>query len=217
MRLTDDLLAFPWEGFDNNCNVFYFGGDVRVLIDVGHLRFTEDLLNRLNAECVGPPELRMVIATHSHPDHLEGIMRFTDLGVPLGMHPAAVRYMEDYGDLIYQFLGSDMPELTVSHLLEEGPVGALAGAIEVYSTPGHEPGSLCVHWPEKKALAVGDLVFAGGCGRTDFPGGDHAEIRKQIARMAELDVEYLMPGHGPVLEGKARIAANFEDVLRMLG
>jgi hydroxyacylglutathione hydrolase len=217
VKLTDDLFAFPWEGYENNCNSYFLGGDVGALIDVGHLKFADELIGRLAAEGITPANIRLVILTHSHPDHMEAIARFSDMGLKVGMHPAAVDYLNEAGDLIYNFLGSEVPEFEVDVDLIEGPVEALDGLVQAYHTPGHEPGSICVYWPATKALATGDLLFAGGVGRTDFPGGSHSDLMAEIDRMADLEVQYLLPGHGPVLSGADQVAANYGTVRRLFG
>ncbi len=217
MKLAEDLYAFPWEGYENNCNSLYFGGDVCALIDPGHLRFVEGLLDRMLGEGIAAEQIRLVIVTHSHPDHMEAVPEFTALGVPVAMHQGALEYLDQVGAAMYQWMGSELPSAEGIIPLEEGPVAALEGRVSVYHTPGHEPGSLCVYWPERKALATGDLLFAGGVGRTDFPGGDHARLMAEVDRMAGLDAEYLLPGHGPVLQGRAAIARNYDDLRAMFG
>jgi glyoxylase-like metal-dependent hydrolase (beta-lactamase superfamily II) len=118
---------------------------------------------------------------------------------------------------MYQWMGSELPGVEGITPLMEGPVGALDGLVSVYHTPGHEPGSLCVYWPDQKALATGDLIFAGSVGRTDFPGGDHARLMAEIDRMAALEVEWLLPGHGPVLSGAEAVHRNCEEIRAMFG
>jgi len=66
------------------------------------------------------------------------------------------------------------------------------------STPRALPRIDQLYWPEKKALFTGDVVFPMGVGRTDFPGGDGALLRKSIERLAQLDGEWLLSGHGEV-------------------
>jgi hydroxyacylglutathione hydrolase len=217
MKLTDDLYAFPWEGYENNCNSFYFGGAVRCLIDVGHARFVDDLLASLAGDGITQADIRLVIATHSHPDHIEGIGRLAGADTPVAMHPEAAKYLRGMGRVLYAFLASRVPSFEVGVELAEGPAEALDGLVEVYHTPGHEPGAVCIYWPEKRALATGDLLFREGVGRTDFPGGSHRELMRQIDRVAELDVEYLLPGHGPVIVGRDEVARNYEAVRRMFG
>jgi hydroxyacylglutathione hydrolase len=217
MKLTEGLYAFVWEGYENNCNSFFFGGDVGALIDVGHLRFVDSLLERMRADGITPDDIRLVIVTHSHPDHMEALPRFTEMGLRVAMHPAALAYLEQIGPAMYQWMGSELPSAEGIAPIEEGPVEALDGRVSVYHTPGHEPGSLCVHWPEKRALATGDLAFAGSIGRTDFPGGDRRRLMAEVDRMAELPVEYMLPGHGPVVQGEAAVARNYRDIRGMFG
>jgi glyoxylase-like metal-dependent hydrolase (beta-lactamase superfamily II) len=212
VRLAEDLYAYVWDGYENNCNSYYFGGEVRALIDPGHLRFADGLLGRLRTDGVEPEGVRLVIATHSHPDHMEGITRFLELGVPVAAHAEALAYLGAVGPAMYQWMGAELPPAEGLQVLQEGPVAALGGLVWVYHTPGHEPGSLCVYWPGKRALVTGDLVFAGGVGRTDFPGGDHARLMAGIDRMAGLEVDYLLPGHGPVLDDPRLVERNYRDV-----
>jgi glyoxylase-like metal-dependent hydrolase (beta-lactamase superfamily II) len=68
--------------------------------------------------------------------------------------------------------------------------------LSIFHTPGHSPGSATLYWPAQKALFTGDLIFKEGFGRTDLPGGDSATLKESIKRMAELDVELLLSGHG---------------------
>lgn len=83
---------------------------------------------------------------------------------------------------------------------------------QVISTPGHSPGSLCLYWPKQKALFSGDVVFSGGIGRTDFPGGNGKLLKESIQRLAQLDVEYLLPGHGEALRGRKAVETNFQMI-----
>lgn len=215
MRLTDDLYAFTWEGYENNCNTYFFGGELGVLIDPGHLRFADSLLARLAAEGISTDQIRLVIVTHSHPDHMEAIPHFSDLGIQVAMHPAARDYVRELGTAIYSWMGSKLPAVDGVIPLEEGQVELLNGLLTVYHTPGHEPGSICVYWPEKRALATGDLVFSGSIGRTDFPGGNHARLMAEVERMGKLDTEYFLPGHGPVLIGEEAIQTNYAQILAL--
>ena len=63
-------------------------------------------------------------------------------------------------------------------------------------TPGHTPGSVCLNVGDH--LISGDTLFAGSCGRTDFPGGSMASMRKSLESLAQLPPQTLViPGHGP--------------------
>ena len=76
-------------------------------------------------------------------------------------------------------------------------IGELAGT--VVHTPGHTPGSICLHVPELDLLLAGDTLFAGSVGRTDLPGGSWETLQRSIReRLLNLpDGTLVIPGHGP--------------------
>jgi glyoxylase-like metal-dependent hydrolase (beta-lactamase superfamily II) len=123
--------------------------------------------------------------------------------------------MNGEGKRLAAALGLSFPELTFDVFLEEGELEAGGHRMEVIHTPGHSPGHLCLHLPERKALIAGDLVFAQGVGRVDFPGGDGEALKASINRVAELDLELLLPGHGPVIKGAENVAKNFRLITQM--
>jgi len=84
--------------------------------------------------------------------------------------------------------------------------------MQVFLTPGHSPGSICLYWPTQRALFSGDLVFKEGLGRTDLPGGDGAKIKESIKRMSQLDVELLLAGHGEIVFGAQEVKSNFDQI-----
>ena len=67
--------------------------------------------------------------------------------------------------------------------------------MKVLSTPGHTPGSVCLQTED--ILITGDTLFAGSCGRTDFPGGSWTQICSSLKKLAALPGDYQVhPGHG---------------------
>jgi hydroxyacylglutathione hydrolase len=94
----------------------------------------------------------------------------------------------------------DVPEYGVDHLLDGREQLSVAGFVfELLHVPGHSPDSVCfLHTPTQQCFC-GDTVFRLGIGRTDFPGGSHAQlvagIRERI--LALPDAVALLPGHGP--------------------
>jgi len=69
-------------------------------------------------------------------------------------------------------------------------------SLTVMFTPGHTPGSICLLG--EKLVFTGDTLFAGGIGRTDFPGGSVDDIKASLQKLAKLPEYYLVyPGHGP--------------------
>ena len=105
-----------------------------------------------------------------------------------------------------------LPEFRIDFYLKEGDLHLGKELFQIYQTPGHSPGSLTIHWPERKVLFTGDLVFYGGIGRTDFLEGNSKLIKESIERMSHLDTELLLPGHGEMVMGKEMVLQNFEYI-----
>jgi hydroxyacylglutathione hydrolase len=210
MKLDSDLYAYPWVSMqENNCNSYLIGGDVPVLIDPGHQHLVKNLINQMEKDKNRFEDIRLIIATHVHPDHFEATQTFARAGVLLALHPEEEKFMKETGGEFYRGFGMEMPEIKVDFFLKEGELKLGTKTLQVLHTPGHSPGSISLYWPEKKALFTGDVVFAMGVGRTDFPGGDGMLLRDSIEQLARLDAEWLLSGHGEVLKGKKNIQRNF--------
>ena len=213
MKLDSDLYAYPWVSMqENNCNSYLIGGDVPVLIDPGHQHLVKNLINQMEKDKNRFEDIRLIFATHVHPDHFEATQTFARAGVLLALHPEEEKFMKEAGGEFYRGFGMEMPEIKVDFFLKEGELKLGTKTLQVLHTPGHSPGSISLYWPQKKALFTGDVVFAMGVGRTDFPGGDGNLLRDSIERLARLDVEWLLSGHGEVLKGKKNIQRNFSYI-----
>jgi glyoxylase-like metal-dependent hydrolase (beta-lactamase superfamily II) len=210
MKLDSDLYAYPWMSTqENNCNSYWIGGEVPVLIDPGHQHLVKSLITQMEKDKNRFEDIRLIIATHVHPDHFEASQTFARAGVLMALHPEEEKFMQEVGGDFYRAFGMEMPEIKVDFLLQEGELKLGAKTLQILHTPGHSPGSISLYWPEKKALFTGDAVFPMGVGRTDFPGGDGNLLRESIERLARLDAEWLLPGHGEVIKGKKNIQRNF--------
>ena len=213
MKLDTDLYAYPWKNMaENNCNTYLIGGEVPLLIDPGHQHLAEHLINQMEKDQNRLEDIRLIVATHVHPDHFEAVQTFARAGVMTAIHPEEEKFMQEVGGEFYRAFGMEMPEFKIDFYLKEGELKLRSKILQVLHTPGHSPGSISLFWPEKKALFTGDVVFAMGVGRTDFPGGDGTLLRDSIERLAELDAEWLLSGHGDVIKGKEKIQRNFSYV-----
>jgi len=122
-----------------------------------------------------------VIDTHGHFDHVGGNRAVR--GAIVCCHEADRPYLED----------ACPGAPPVDRYLAEGDE---IGGLRVLHTPGHSPGSIVLEGDG--VLFVGDLLFAGSIGRTDFPGGSPSEMAESLRRIARLPGERAVyPGHGP--------------------
>lgn len=212
MQITERLHAFIWNSMtSNNCNTYLIDGSVRILIDPGHIMHFDHVRNGLAELGLGIDDVHVVIVTHAHPDHIEAVRLFKGGSAKIAMHEMAWQLIESFGPMIDPNM--DVNALRPDVFLGEGKTEMGDAALEVIHTPGHSPGSVSLYWPEKKALFAGDLIFEEGIGRTDIPGGDGAQLKESIRRVAELDIELLLPGHGGVIQGKAAVQENFRQVM----
>ena len=210
MKIDTDLYAYIWKSpAENNCNSFLIGGDMPVIVDPGHQHLVKNLIKLMEKDDNRFEDVRLIIATHGHPDHLEAIQTFARGGVQVAIHEEEWKFLQEIGGQFYRAMGMEMPELKVSFFLKEGELKLGSKTFRVIHTPGHSPGSISLYWPEKKALFTGDVVFPMGVGRTDFPGGDGMLLRDSIERLSRLDAEWLLAGHGEVIKGKKNIQRNF--------
>ncbi len=203
MKVFDGLHAFLWRiPTQNNCNAYLIDGEVKILVDPGHRHLFGHVLKNLALLDIDLDQIDVAVVTHGHPDHLEAVTE---------LHASTMFTMseEEYRN-IKKYAGSGMPE--PDFFLEEGDVTIGEHRFQVVMTPGHSPGSLCLYWPDKKALFTGDVVFFQGIGRTDLPGGNGKELKNSIQKISQLDTEYLFTGHGEILIGQEAIKANFKKI-----
>ena len=215
MQLAQGLYAYPWTQMTvNNCNSYALSSPPTALVDPGHAQLYGHVETGLSEDGLGEiPEL--VVATHCHPDHIEAALDLQKKGARLAMHPVEAQYMEGEGRQLAASFGLNFPEVTVDLFLEEGEFSVGDLEVRVLHTPGHSPGHVCLYLPQYKTLVAGDLVFAQGVGRVDFPGGDGKLLKDSISKVAELEIEMLLPGHGPAIKGAEQVAKNFEYIKQM--
>jgi hydroxyacylglutathione hydrolase len=216
MKLIDDIYVYEWTNFfDNNCNSYYIGGTVQALIDPGLSRYVPELISSMETDGIRREDIRYIINTHSHPDHFEGSMEFNDnSAVTIALHEREAAFFKETGALMYGWFGIDVPAVSIDMILREGPITLGDETFDVILSPGHSPGSISLYWPSKKALFSGDVIFDRNVGRTDFPGGDGATLKKSIRELSELDIDHLLPGHMGIVEGNEAVKDNFRFVIR---
>jgi len=210
MKLTDGLHAFLWTSLtENNCNTYLIDGPARILIDPGHFHLFDYVAGRLRALGIEISDIDLVLVTHAHPDHFEAVRHFKN-------HPALIaagledwRLVQQMGE---QMNASDPDAYTPDFFLGPGDLNVKGIELKVIPVPGHSPGSVALYWPEHKALFSGDVIFLDGLGRTDLPGGNGAILKQSIKSLEALGSQWLLPGHGDIIQGSAEIGANFKRV-----
>ncbi len=143
-------------------------------------------------------EVEYIIATHGHPDHVCGngpIQQET--GAKIIMHKADAEYFaQPEAKSFFSQLGlAESPEPDI--LVEDGDTIIIGNeTLQVLHTPGHTPGGMCLY--NAPDCFTGDTLFAGGVGRTDFPGGSMPELSRSIReKLLTLPPETIVwPGHG---------------------
>jgi hydroxyacylglutathione hydrolase len=214
MKLLEDLYVYPWlSSQENNANTIFIDGDVPTLIDPGHTHLFSYVMQGAARDGISLDASKLIICTHGHPDHMEAVARF-DADAIKAMSRREYDYLQGEGKDLFMMTGSQLPRSPFGLLLTEGSLMLGKKRLQVISTPGHSPGSICLYWEDQKVLLSGDTLFYRGVGRTDLPGGDSHVLAESISRLAKLDVEYLVPGHGEVVKGKETIQKNFRMILR---
>ena len=140
--------------------------------------------------------------THGHIDHCgsAGILA-AELGVPIeGPHRDDIFWISRLEEDGARYGVKGKP-FEPDRWLEDGDRVQVGNeTLEVYHTPGHTPGHVIFFHRGAKLAIVGDVLFAGSIGRTDFPRGDHETLLRSIKeRLFPLgdDVQFI-PGHGPM-------------------
>lgn len=212
MKLFEGLHAFPWESQTaNNCNTYLIEGPPMVLVDPGHVKLFPHVTRGMEDAGLARDAIELILCTHAHPDHMEALQLFTGKPPLVGYHEAEWRMVLQY----IKAFGIARERVEPDFFLTEGELLLGDHRFRVLHKPGHTPGGICLYWPETKALITGDLVFKDGVGRTDLPGGNGEALKRSIEKVGQLDVEWLLPGHGEIISGAADVKANFERLAEM--
>jgi glyoxylase-like metal-dependent hydrolase (beta-lactamase superfamily II) len=214
MKISEGLHAFVWRDTTaNNANTYLIKGSKTILIDPGHQHLFENVKDHLSKLTITPHDIDLVILTHGHPDHVEAVRAFTNSRALIALHQAELDFIRRLAPHYGAAMG--IKEFEPQILLQEGELQVGNMTFQIIHVPGHSPGSICIYWPQEKALITGDVIFCQGLGRTDLPGGNGQTLKESIKRLARLEVEHLLPGHGETLSGRALVKKNFSEVERV--
>jgi len=196
--------------FETNCYVLRSVARAKdcVIIDAG--LGANELIDFLKRRQLNPVA---VILTHGHIDHIAGVAELCRhfQNIKLYVHRLDADMLGDskmnlaaMSPTLHSYcdgaMGTSLKTCGADALLEDGVVIEAAELkLRVLHTPGHTPGGVCLYCEADGVVFTDDALFAGSIGRTDFPGGDTAQllkgIRQKLLSLPEDTVVY--PGHGP--------------------
>jgi len=211
-QLPIGVVIIPVTPLQQNCTMIWRTADnVGAIVDPGG---DVDFIMKAIAE--SDVKVQKIVLTHGHIDHAAGADELrAKLGVEIeGPHiddkfllDGLVEKARDYGI-------AGARNVTPERWLDEEQICSIAGYdFEILHCPGHSPGSLVYINRELRFALVGDVLFQGSIGRTDFPYGDHSmlisSIRTKLLKPEDDDITFIC-GHGsPSTFGNERETNSF--------
>jgi hydroxyacylglutathione hydrolase len=192
------IAVVPVTPFQQNCSIIWCERTRRAAVvdPGGDLEQIEQVLQQEGLT------LEKIVLTHAHIDHAGATAELARrTGVPIeGPHEGDLFWIEQMPAQARMF-GFDHGEaFTPTRWLHDGDTVTVGDeTLEVIHCPGHTPGHVVLFHRTGRFAIVGDVLFAGSIGRTDFPQGNHAQLLRSIReRLFPLgdDITFL-PGHGP--------------------
>lgn len=178
-----------------NCIVLT-NGDATVVIDPG--------ADAVEIEAaLGDKSLAAILLTHAHYDHIGAVNELVQAypDCPVFCHPETSALAKDpLQNLGVWICGMEYTlDATPGELQDRTEFDQAGIRFRPYLVPGHMPGQMAFYCQQLGMLFAGDTVFAGGLGRSDFPGGDgELLVRKTLEMLRDLPPETIIwPGHGP--------------------
>ena len=146
--------------------------------------------------------LKYIIDTHGHFDHVDANQPLKEAtGAKIAIHEADAQMLSQPSAEAMFFTGNRLRLSQADLLLKEDDLLSFGPyRLKVLHTPGHTPGGISLVLEGHPSVYVGDLLFAGSIGRTDFPGGSFDNLIQAVrTKIFPLGDQYsVYPGHGPV-------------------
>ena len=154
----------------------------------------------------------LVAFTHGHFDHIGAVTdlvaKWPDLPVHIAPGDEAMAFSRLNAWPPY-YRPTACPATLKADLVDGTELSAGGLSAKVVATPGHTPGGVCLYFADAKLMLTGDTLFAGSCGRTDFPGGSMEVLSGSLRKLAGFPSETeVIPGHGGVTTIGRDVATN---------
>ncbi|WP_018988672.1 MBL fold metallo-hydrolase [Aromatoleum toluclasticum] len=192
------LRIVPVTPFEQNCSIVWCDKTMRGAVvdpggDLDRIRAAADKLG---------VKIEKLLITHGHIDHAGGTAKLArELGVPVeGPQEEDRFWIAGMPQQSKMFGFPDVESFEPDRWLHDGDTVTVGEeSFRVIHAPGHTPGHVVFFHADARLAIVGDVLFAGSIGRTDFPKGDHAtlihSIREKLFPLGD-DITFV-PGHGP--------------------
>jgi hydroxyacylglutathione hydrolase len=185
--------------FENNCYIVRNNDSATECLVIDTALDVRELPAFLDQHKLSPVA---VILTHGHIDHIAGVdaLRKKFPSILIYIHKLDAEMLGDAAGNLSIMAGSSFTAGKADRLIDEGDTIDKAGiSLRVIHTPGHTPGGICLYAEKDGIIFVGDTLFAGSIGRTDFPNGDMRQLIEGIKHKLLVlpDDTIVYPGHGP--------------------
>lgn len=207
--------------FDSNIGLISSNKKV-VLVDTGTGMHSNDLRRDLKNLGVSFSDVTDIVLTHSHIDHIGGVVAILEESDPaIHLHKSEAE-MINSGNMdltLSSHFGVKLPPIRIDKMLEEGDTVRFGEvSLEVLHTPGHSLGCVCMFEKSLSLMFTGDTMFPGASfGRVDFPTGSPEDLVASLKRLSEIDFEIALPGHMyPIKHDASKSAGNSYRSARMM-
>lgn len=206
--------VFPIPGLRMGRSYLVEGNDGVALIDTSSADVSARILTAMAEAGHRPGDLRVIVATHYHYDHTGNAAALIErTGAQLCVHADDVPYVDGTTPWMpmrppFGFLDRFSPNafgLKVDRVLRDGDTLPYAGGLRVIHAPGHTPGHIALHSPSRRVLFAGDSLMNTVGLRLPMSMSSHDmdQARRSIFKLAELDFDVALPGHGSPIVGRA--------------
>lgn len=192
-------VVVPVTPFQQNCSVIWCDETMKgAVVDPGGE--IEKILATAEENDI---EIEKILITHGHLDHASATKPLSEqLGVPIeGPHKDETFWIDRLPQDCAEYGFPPAEPFEPTRWLDDGDQVTVGNiTMDVYHCPGHTPGHVVFVEPDQKVAFVGDVIFQGSIGRTDFPKGNHADLITSIReKLFPLGDEIVfVPGHGPL-------------------